>query len=96
MGNKLVSGLGLELIDLAHALESVRLMTDLSRERAFPSPAEEKVASNAAAATLGLVSQRLQALGARLSGEAETEAGLAPPASGQAQRARAVAKVRRR
>ena len=67
MSSKRISGLGLELIELSHALESVRLVTDCGRTRSFAEAADARVAPRAVSATVGLVSQRLRALGAGLS-----------------------------
>jgi hypothetical protein len=68
MSNKnRISGLGLELIELSHALESVRLVSDCDRTRSFADAADARAAPRAVSATVGLVSQRLRALAAALS-----------------------------
>lgn len=61
------SGLGLELIELAHALESARLISDLTRARALTNADDARLAPRAVSATVGLVAERLRALAARLS-----------------------------
>ena len=69
MSRRRTSGLGLELIELSHALESVRLVSDCGRNRSFADLADARVAPRAVSATVGLVAERLRALAATLSSE---------------------------
>jgi len=94
MSGKRISSLGLELIELSHALESARLVTDLGRACGFAGPADAKAAPRAVSATVALVSQRLRALGAGLSLEGEADDAAARGAGGV--RARAAPGPRKR
>jgi hypothetical protein len=74
MSRTRTSGLGLELIELSHALESVRLVSDCGRNRSFADVADARIAPRAVSATVGLVAERLRALAAALSSEPEAPA----------------------
>jgi hypothetical protein len=66
---KRVTGVGLELIELAHALESARIVADLERTRSFGTPSDVREATRAVSATISLICGRLRALGTGLAGK---------------------------
>jgi hypothetical protein len=66
MSTRPESGLGLELIELAHALDSVRIVADLDRTRSFASPRDVREAVRAVSATINLIAARLRHLGSDL------------------------------
>ena len=71
--------LGLELIELANALLSVRILADIERCDAFATPSEARLACRAIAATAALIGARLAGLGGELA-DALPGAEAAPPA----------------
>jgi len=60
--------LGLELIELAHALTSGRILADLERSGAYGSAAEVRQAMRSIAATIDLIAARLRTLGNAMAG----------------------------
>ena len=62
------SQLGLELIELAYALDAIRLIADAERDACFGSPAATRKAARAISATIQLVTARLRHLGGDLAG----------------------------
>ena len=66
--------IGLELIELAHALDSVRILADCERAGCLPTASEQRQLSRATSATIHLVGERLRQLGVALASDpAETE-----------------------
>jgi hypothetical protein len=61
--------LGLELIELASALEAVRILADVERDGGFASPDETRQACRATSATVGLIVGRLRQLGDTLASD---------------------------
>ena len=87
--------IGLELIELAHALDSVRILADCERAGCLPTASEQRQLSRATSATVHLVGERLRQLGVALAtdpAETETEAEAVISRAGAA----ASAAVRRR
>jgi hypothetical protein len=86
--------IGLELIELAHALDSVRILADVERAGCLPTASELRQLSRATSATVQLVGDRLRQLGARLAAEGAgtdeaaelSRAGAAAPAAGRRRR----------
>jgi hypothetical protein len=65
------SFLGLELIELANALDSVRLLADCERAGCLPGTGEMRQVSRATSATINLIGERLRQLGGQLASQAE-------------------------
>jgi hypothetical protein len=79
--------IGLELIELAHALDSVRILADVERAGCLPTASELRQLSRATSATVQLVGDRLAAEGAGTDEAAElSRAGAAASAAGRRRR----------
>ncbi len=62
--------IGLELIELANALDSVRILADCERAGCLPTASELRQVCRATSATVHLIGERLRQLGADLASDA--------------------------
>lgn len=61
--------LGLELIELANALDSVRILADCERAGCLPTASEMRQVCRATSATINLIGDRLRQLGGQLASD---------------------------